>query len=81
MEVTLKTKELFFILVVFQGIKHQSVEKSKEENFVAFANHLNTRIKFVINRKAKLKLLMMPNIVMCLRLRKKDFYLPRDERF
>ena len=63
-----KTKDFFVILVVFQDIKHLSVIKTKEQNLVTLANPLHTMIRLVV-----IKLLMMPNIVIYLRLRKRIF--------
>ena len=63
-----KTKDFFVILVVFQDIKHLSVIKTKEQNLVTLANPLHTTIRLVV-----IKLLMMPNIVIYLRLRKRIF--------
>ena len=42
--------------------------KTKEQNFVTFANPLHTTIRLVVNPKTKLKMLMMPYIVTHLRL-------------
>ena len=70
LELILKTKKLLVIFVIFQDMK---CRKNKGKNFVRFLGPFQATIRLIVNQKTKLKLLLIPNIIMHLRLRKTIF--------
>ena len=68
-----KNKEVTCYFCDIPGHKASECRKNKGKNFVRFLSPFQTTIRLVVNQKKKLELLLIPNIVMHLRLRKKIF--------